>query len=142
MDVGIRIEPMRCEHCDATLVFWQSMEGVELTDSDNPSDLQDYFQRNPGMSHVATRDGRIVGAALCGHDGRRGYLHHLAVALDFRNQGIGRRIVEACLRELTRAGIKRCNLFVFDGNVIARKFWSDDGWAEWPEIRLMQRELR
>lgn len=136
-----QIVPMTSEHSDAVLELWNMIEGVSLTDADTVLGLRSYFERNPGMSHVALHDAKIIGAALCGHDGRRGYLHHLAVAEEHRGQGIGRAIVDACLNELGAIGIKRCNLFIFDDNQEARRFWTNDEWLEWKEIRLLQKEL-
>ena len=57
-------------------------DGIELDVSDSPAALKDFLARNPGLSTVAVLDGRLAGAALCGHDGRRGLLHHLAVRDD------------------------------------------------------------
>ena len=44
---------------------------------------------------------------LChvGHDGRRGYLYHLAVVPDFRQRGIASGLVIACLAKLRLNGI-------------------------------------
>jgi ribosomal protein S18 acetylase RimI-like enzyme len=44
---------------------------------------------NPGLSLVAELDGAVVGAVLCGHDGRRALIYHLAVAASLRRRGIG-----------------------------------------------------
>jgi hypothetical protein len=66
---------------DTVLALWRSCEGIGLSDSDTREAIATYLARNPGLSLVATdADGVIVGAVLGGHDGRRGYLHHLAVA--------------------------------------------------------------
>lgn len=129
------------EHYDQVLDLWTGTEGVMLTDSDTPEKAPGYLQRNPGMSQVALLTGQVVGAALCGHDGRRGYLHHLAVAMEHRGQGIGREIVAACLAKLQQHGITACNLFIIDGHAEARQFWSENGFAEWPQLRIMTRGL-
>ena len=39
---------------------------------------------------VAVEDQKIVGAILCGHDGRRGCMYHVCVHEDYRMQGIGK----------------------------------------------------
>ena len=98
----IQIVPMTSEHVPAAIDLWHVTEGLILTYSDNAADLARYFDDNPQMSHVALQDGRLVGAVLCGHDGRRGYLHHLAVAGECRSKGIGRALVDACLSKTNR----------------------------------------
>lgn len=133
------IVPMTVDHVPNTIELWESAEGLILTHSDNPTDLARYFADNPGMSHVAVHQDQILGAVLCGHDGRRGYLHHLVVAAENRHQGIGRALVDACLSKLAEAGIRQCNLFIVDDNEEGRRFWASDGWSEWSNIRLMSK---
>jgi putative acetyltransferase len=135
------IAVMTAADCDEVLLFWANMPGVGLNESDTPELLSAYFRRNPGLSFVARRDGRVVGAVLCGHDGRRGYLHHLAVAPERRHQGLGTALVERCLSALASLGITRCNIFVFADNHEGHEFWLRGGWTEREDLRMMQRLL-
>ena len=93
-------------------------------------------------SLVATAGGILVGAVLCGHDGRRGYLHHLAVLQEWRRRGTGRRMVEACLERLAAAGIPKCNIFLFADNTRGRAFWRRNGWMVREDLKVMQRPTR
>lgn len=97
-------------------------------------------KRNSGLSLVATSEGRVIAAVLCGHDGRRGYLHHLAVARKWRRQGIGRKLVAASLEKLRSQGIPKCNLFLFASNKAGRLFWRHLGWKVRADLRLVQRD--
>jgi acetyl esterase/lipase/GNAT superfamily N-acetyltransferase len=90
--------------------------------------ISQYLERNPGLSLVARNDEGIIGTVLCGHDGRRGYVHHLAVERDYRGQGIGRSLVEACLAKLQAVGIQRCQAFLHRNNEAGEKFWRRMGW--------------
>jgi N-acetylglutamate synthase len=135
------IRPMRASDFAEVSGLWRRTEGLVISADETSDAIARYLDRNPGISHVAVVDDRIVGAALCGHDGRRAYLHHLAVDASFRGRGIGRGIVNAILAALREAGIVRCNLFVVDESEDARRFWTNDGWYEWPTIRLLSRDL-
>ncbi|MHC4877785.1 MAG: GNAT family N-acetyltransferase [Planctomycetota bacterium] len=135
------IIPMVAEHVPEVVELWSRTKSLILTYSDNTTDLARYFADNPQMSHVAIRAGRIIGAVLCGHDGRRGYLHHLAVTATHRSQGIGRALVDACLSKLQETDIGQCNVFIVDDNEEGRRFWSSLGWSEWADIRLMSKCL-
>lgn len=123
------------------VALWKASEGVGLGASDEPSAIAQFLDRNPGLSKVAIVDGRIAGAVLAGHDGRRGYLHHLAVAAEFRGRGIGRRLVDACCEELGSLGLVKCNVFVYEANEEGRAFWEHLGWARRDDLRLTQIEL-
>ena len=83
---------------------------------------------------------RIVGAVLCGHDGRRGYLHHLAVTAPCRRQGIGQALVDACLTGLASVGIPKCNIFLLADNELGKAFWTHNGWNERCDLKVLQKE--
>ncbi|MCA8993834.1 MAG: GNAT family N-acetyltransferase [Planctomycetaceae bacterium] len=137
----VEITPMQTKHVPQVLDLWNQTEGLILTFSDNEHDRSGYFVDNAEMSQVALAEGKVVGAVLCGCDGRRGYLHHLAVAENYRRKGIGSALVDACLAQLARVGILQCNLFVIDDNAAGRKFCEKQGWSEWPTIRLLSRRF-
>lgn len=132
------IRCFRIEDYDAVVALWRRTEGVGLNESDTRRAIAAYLRRNPRFSFVAEKNGRLIGAVLCGHDGRRGYLHHLAVARQHRQQGIGRQLVNACLAKLRQARIQRCNIFIFANNNAGIKFWVHHGWKPRTELRVMQ----
>ncbi|MFQ5400508.1 MAG: GNAT family N-acetyltransferase [Anaerolineae bacterium] len=122
--------------------LWQVAEGVGLSRSDTKESVARFLERNPGLSFVAHDGGRTVGAVLCGHDGRRGYIHHLAVHPRYRRRGIGRALVERCLLALRQAGIDKCHLFVFNSNQEAIAFWKSIGWQHRIELSMMSHFTR
>ena len=132
------IRPMTGEDLEAVLALWRVTEGVGLNESDSPANLAAYLQRNPGLSQVAAEDEHIVGAVLAGHEGRRGYLNHLAVAAEHRGRGLGRGLVAACLAALAQDGITRCNVFVYRHNAAGQAFWAHLGFGERAELVMMQ----
>lgn len=127
----------------AVFALWSQTEGMGLGASDTREAIALFLQRNPNLSWVATQsNGQIIGAVLCGHDGRRGYLHHLAVAKSHREQGIGRAIVNRCLEQLTALKLEKCNLFLFADNGSGRTFWLRQGWTAREDVVLVQKDLK
>lgn len=136
-----RIETMSLHDFDEVIELWRNTEGVGLNESDSREGIAHYLTRNRGMSFVV-RDGKtIIGAVLCGHDGRRGYLHHLAVAKPHRKRGIGKALVTACLHQLEREGISRCNIFLLADNAAGEAFWKRNGWSARADLAVMQRPV-
>ena len=88
-------------------------------------------------SFLAEETGALVGAVLCGHDGRRGYIHHLVVKESHRRQGIGKALVGRCLEALHQANIDKCHLFVFVDNQLAIDFWKQTGWTQRIDLTVM-----
>ena len=137
----ITISPMNPGDYDAVYVLWKATPGIGLSAADSREAIERYLERNPGMSFVARNGSKLVGAVLCGHDGRRGYLHHLAVDPDYRHQKIGQRLVSAGLNALKAAGIDKCHIFVYGDNVSGLAFWKAIGWYARPELVLMSRDI-
>lgn len=130
---------MIIEDYDQVAALWESTAGVGLDEGDDErAGIDNYLERNPGLSFVAISDRTIIGAVLCGHDGRRGYLHHLAVNPAYRGNGIGRNLVDNCLSALKQIGIRKCNIMVFDDNDSGLGFWRNTGWIDKEGLLLMQ----
>ena len=139
--MNVEITELTIDAYDEVFALWQQSEGVGLSDADARGAIFSYLRRNPGMSFVAKDDGAVVGVVLCGHDGRRGYIHHCAVRASLRGQGIGRRLVERSLDALQRAGIQKCHLFIFNDNRDAMAFWHDAGWTLRTDISVMSKDM-
>ena len=126
----------------AALTLWQSSEGVGLNESDTQPAISSFLTRNPGLSAVAITDsGTLIGAVLCGHDGRRGYLHHLAVAKSHRRQGIGHALLHHCFTALANNNIPKCNIFLYSDNLPGQAFWLHNGWQIRETLRLVQKSV-
>ena len=139
--MAIAVSEMSMTDYVEVTAFWSGMEGVGLNECDNAENIATFLLRNPGTSLVARDDGQVVGAVLCGHDGRRGYLDHLAVAVSHRGRGLGRRLVEEGIEHLIACGVRRCNVFVYDSNDEGKRFWEAMGYKERSELRVMQRPI-
>jgi N-acetylglutamate synthase len=138
--VKCRIRKMTAGDYDAVVSLWRAIPGIGLDDdADSRSGVTSYLRRNPGLSFVACQGNVIVGAVLSGHDGRRGYLHHLAVAAPYRRSGIGKELVARCLRALARRRIPKCNIFLFQDNAQGRAFWRHNGWKSRQDLRVLQK---
>jgi ribosomal protein S18 acetylase RimI-like enzyme len=129
------------EDYESAMGLWNCVEGVEICEGDSREEVAEYLKRNPRLSRVAEAGGRIVGVAMCGHDGRRGWIYHLAVAPEYRGQKVGRRLLDDCVDGLRRAGLKRAIILVAGDNPGGRDFWLRNGWEEIEGAIPMTREL-
>lgn len=121
------------------LALWRATPNIGLDDSDSAPAIANFFARNQELSLVVVLpDGAIAAAVLCGHDGRRGFLYHLAVAEGHRRQGFARLLITACLGRLAKLGIQKCSVHLFDDNPEGRAFWLHLGWFERGELAVLQ----
>jgi len=138
---AVSVLPFGIEDYDAVFTLWQQCEGVGLSGADSYESIVAYLERNSCMSFVAKNADAVVGAILCGHDGRRGYIHHLAVHQEFRLCGIGRRLVNHSLAALRAENIQKCHLFIFHENEPGIAFWQSIGWTFRQDIRVMSTQI-
>ena len=120
------------EDYDAALQLWQRVEGLEIAEGDEREGVTQFLLRNPRLSRVAIDGSAVVGVVLCGHDGRRGHIYHLAVDPAHRRYGLGKRLVQECLDGLRRAGVVRAIILVADYNLGGAEFWKRAGWEDIP----------
>jgi len=140
-DMNIDISPFEIKFYDDVFALWQQCEGIGLSEADSRQNIQLYLDRNPGMSFVAISEGKIVGIVLAGHDGRRGYIHHLAVHSHCRRKGLARQLVGRCLAVLADSGIRKCHLFIFNDNANGIEFWKSMGWIQRTDISVISKNI-
>ncbi len=135
------IKNFTIEDYDAALKLWENDNNIGLSSADNKGSIENFLKRNPDLSKMAVCNDSIVGTLLCGHDGRRGYIYHLFVDKNIRRQGIGSKLVKACLNSLKEEGIQKCHLFVFDRNELGKKFWISTSWQNRSDITLFSKNI-
>ncbi len=124
------VRAMTIEDYDEVRALWMSIKGFGIRSVDDSREgVEAFLKRNPGSSVVAVMDGRIVGAILCGHDGRRGCLYHVCVAEEHRMRGIGKEMVVFCMNALKKERINKVSLIAFTKNDIGNAFWKQIGWT-------------
>lgn len=135
--MSITFREMTIDDYEQAYQLWQACPGVGLSSADSREAITAYLTRNPGMSFVAHDAEKLVGTVMAGHDGRRGYLYHLAVAPSHRQQGIGEALVQHSLAAVEAAGIQKCHILVYGANESGRAFWEKCRWIERQELVIM-----
>lgn len=126
----MNIRNMTIDDYEAVYNLWLNTPGMGLNDVDDSKEgIQKYLKRNPTTCFVALDQDRIVGAILSGHDGRRGYISHTAVAVSERNKGIGKALVDHAMAAMREEGIAKVALVAFKKNEIGNEFWEHRGFT-------------
>jgi ribosomal protein S18 acetylase RimI-like enzyme len=125
------VRTMTIEDYEGVSALWKTINGFAIRSVDDSREgVEAFLRRNPTTSVVAEEDGKIVGAILCGHDGRRGCLYHVCVHKDYRRHGIGKAMVVKCMQELKNEKINKVSLIAFTKNDIGNAFWNCIGWTK------------
>jgi ribosomal protein S18 acetylase RimI-like enzyme len=128
---GIMIRPMVIGDYEQVYALWLATPGMGLNSVDDSREgIAKYLRRNPDCSFVAESGGGVIGVIICGHDGRRGMIHHTAVKAEMRGRGIGRALFRAAAEALRRAGIAKAWLVVKRQNEQGNAFWERLGFED------------
>ena len=131
------IRPFEPADYEAAHALWEATPGVGLSAADERGPIEQYLRRNPGLSFVAMEGEAMVGTILCGHDGRRGLVHHLMTVPGERRKGTGSALLRAGLGALHAQGIDKCHLLVVGDNRAGLDFWRAAGAVERSELALL-----
>ncbi len=124
------IKPMTKSDYPGLYKLWRTIHGFGIRSIDDSEEgVYRFLDRNPGLSVVAVAKGEVVGAILCGHDGRRGCLYHVCVREDYRRLGIGKAMVVYCMNALRAEQINKVSLIAFTKNDVGNAFWNCIGWT-------------
>jgi ribosomal protein S18 acetylase RimI-like enzyme len=100
------IASLRIEDYDELVALW-SAAGLPARPAgrDTRAEIARQLALPSSIYLAARADGRMVGAVLGTHDGRKGWINRLAVLPEHQGQGIARLLVEEAERRLAGEGI-------------------------------------
>ena len=123
------VRVMQPEDYDGVYQLWMGIHGFGIRSIDDSKEgVERFLKRNPTTSMVAICDDTIVGAILCGHDGRRGCFYHVCVHKEYRKHGIGKAMAVFCMKALQAEEINKVSLIAFRSNEGGNQFWKKMGW--------------
>lgn len=125
------IRVMTIEDYEKVYELWKTIRGFGIRSVDDSKEgIARFLQRNPTTSITAWDGELLIGAILCGHDGRRGCLYHVCVRKGYRRHGVGKAMVVACMEALREEQINKVCLIAFTKNDIGNAFWNKIGWTK------------
>ena len=125
------VRTMTIEDYDRVYGLWNSIDGFAIRSIDDSREgVARFLKRNPETSVVAVSGDKVLGAILCGHDGRRGCFYHVCVDKAYRRLGIGKAMVVYCMEALRKEKINKVSLIAFTKNDIGNAFWKSIGWTK------------
>ena len=103
------------------------------------TDIQRKLSVQRELFLVATIDGRLVGTAMAGYDGHRGWVYYVAVSPRHRRCGIGAALMHRVEIDLAGIGCPKLNLQVRDSNRQAVAFYEELGYDVEDRVSMAKR---
>lgn len=117
-------------------------DGVRVGRSDTLDEIKKKIAHDPDLFLIAEIDSVIIGSVIGGFDGRRGLVYHLAVASQFRGQGIGSQLMNELEARLRSKGCLKCYLLVTHDNAEAEAYYQHRDWKRMDDIYIYGKELQ
>jgi ribosomal protein S18 acetylase RimI-like enzyme len=108
--------------------LWEA-SGLEIRPGDSKEEVRKKVRRDPELFLVAEERGKIVGTAMGGWDGRRGWIYHLGVLPGSQRKGVATAVVRELERRMKRKGVPKVNAVVFNWNERSKRFFEKMGYA-------------
>lgn len=134
------IRPLKDNEIDAVVQLWRDCDLVRPW-NDAQADIA--LARKSGAAEVLVAvgaDGAVLGSAMVGNDGHRGWFYYVAVAPGLQKSGLGRRLIAAGEDWMRARGVEKAQLIIRDTNVKVRGFYESLGYGVQPRV-LMARWL-
>lgn len=139
----MEIRKMTADDYDGVYRLWMETPGLGLNSLDDSREgIERYLKRNPNTCFAAIKGERVIGVIISGHDGRRGYIYHTAVALCERGKGVAGALLEASLKALEAEGINKAALVVFARNKMGNAFWENRGFSVREDLIYRNKTIR
>lgn len=140
--MSVQIKAMTIDRYDEIFAMWQITSKRALSKADQRDEIERYLKRNEGLSQIAVVDGKIVGTVLAGHDGRRGFIHHMAVMPQYRRKGIAKAMAAKAIERLAEEGIVKTHIFTYCDNNCGQSFWRSLGFEKREDIFVFSYEKK
>lgn len=126
---SFRIRPFAVSDTEAVVALWRAA-GLVKPWNDPYLDIERKLTVQPELFLVAeaTASRAVVGSAMAGYDGHRGWVNYLAVADPERGAGLGRALMAEVERLLLERGCPKLNLQVRTSNTAVIAFYERLGY--------------
>ncbi|MFW9941016.1 MAG: GNAT family N-acetyltransferase [Candidatus Thorarchaeota archaeon] len=132
----MNIEKFSMKSYDDIVHLWKKA-GISVGSSDSKKEVKRMLERNPDLFLLGKIEEEIVAVVMGGFDGRRGYVHHLAVDPKHQKKGYGKKLMEVLIEEFRKNGVHKIHLFIEKQNQTVVDFYSYLDWQIRDDLIMM-----
>jgi ribosomal protein S18 acetylase RimI-like enzyme len=132
----MKIETFSIDSYDDIISIWRKT-GVSVGSTDTKDEIKRILDKNPQLFLVGKIEQKIISVVIGGFDGRRGYVHHLAVDPDYQKRGYGKKIMDELNVRFRKMGVHKVHLFIEKDNKEVVSFYLNLGWEIRDDLIMM-----
>lgn len=123
---------------DAVIRLWNAC-GLVRPWNDPKKDIQRKLTTQPELFLVVDKEGVVLGSAMVGYEGHRGWVYYLAVDPSCQGQGIGQALMQEAEHLLMERGCPKIQLLVRSNNSQVLDFYGKLGYETSDVVMLGKR---
>lgn len=133
------IRPYEIADEPGVIALWREALADSAPHNEPGQALRMKREAGDGLLFVAELNGDVVGTAMGGYDGHRGWIYSVAVGESLRRQGIGSALLRRLEEELIERGCLKVNLQVRSTNAAVIAFYEQLGYSIEERISMGKR---
>ncbi|MFX1379813.1 MAG: GNAT family N-acetyltransferase [Promethearchaeota archaeon] len=132
----MKIEEFSMESYDEIIALWRKT-GINVGSTDTKEEIERMLKRNPQLFLIGKINQKLIGVVMGGFDGRRGYVHHLAIDPDYQKMGYGKMIIDELDVRFRKMGVHKVHLFIEKYNKEVVQFYLNLDWEIRDDLIMM-----
>ena len=126
-------------HRNQVVELWEAAFGYDAPHNEPHLVIDKKLAANDGLFYVALQGEQVIGTAMAGYDGHRGWVYSLAVLPELQKKGIGSRLLNQAEARLQEIGCMKINLQITQGNEAVEQFYLANGYSTEERISMGKR---
>lgn len=132
----MNIETFSIKYYEKVIELWRKT-GISVGSSDTKEGLERMVQRNPKLFLIGKINEKLISVVMGGFDGRRGYVHHLAVDPAYQKKGYGKLMMDELMKKFQELEVHKVHLFIEKHNKTVVDFYQNLGWDIRDDLMMM-----
>lgn len=135
----MQIRPYQDSDQQAVIALWREILPDSAPHNDPARSLRNKLAVDRDLLLVAEVDGAVMGTAMGGYDGHRGWIYSVAVRPEYRRQGFGSALLRRLEQALFERGCPKINLQILPANAAVVAFYETLGFKVEERINMGKR---
>jgi len=132
----MKIELFSMQYYQEIIDLWKR-SGIEVSSSDTRDEIARILKRNPDLFLIGKENEKVIAVVMGAFDGRRGYVHHLAIDPDYQKKKYGKMMMDELIEKFHVKKAHKVHLFIEKSNKEVVDFYRKLGWEVRDDLIMM-----
>jgi len=132
----MKIELFTMRYYNEIIDLWKR-SGIEVSSSDTRDEIARLLKRNPDLFLIGKENEKVIAVVMGAFDGRRGYVHHLAIDSAYKKKKYGKMMMDELIEKFQIKKVHKVHLFIEKYNKKIVDFYRKLGWEVRDDLIMM-----